>query len=323
MAGGGGDGSSGSPWTLAEAATNAVGDDRVNIKGDGTYNLSTDLSPVNAGSDTALVLWRAYTTSIGDGGRATIAGGASYAVTQTQAFHKWEGLDFTSSKSANVFTNTGGTQLFDRCSFVNEGTGGAAVSSISAGSLLMSRCYLEAGSNRQVLYSEDSIFVYGCRLRRRAEGSIRAVIDCNDSGAQVCVLHSILDGGGASEDGILARQHVTVTDTVIYNVGRHGIHAGFLDTVRVANCIIYGAGGYGIEVTTSSDYPARVLVVNTAMGSVTSGRTNGLADNPEIDSVSLTGDPFTDAANDDFSLNDTSGAGALCRDAGVVVAATV
>lgn len=63
-AGGGGAGTSGDPWTLAEALTSAVAGDRVNIQS-GAYSSGAD-SVSGAGSLTQLVIFRGYNSSIGD-----------------------------------------------------------------------------------------------------------------------------------------------------------------------------------------------------------------------------------------------------------------
>jgi len=64
-AGGGGVGTSGDPWTLAEALTSAVAGDRVNVQSDGPYSLGADTIS-NAGTAAALVIFRGYNSTIGD-----------------------------------------------------------------------------------------------------------------------------------------------------------------------------------------------------------------------------------------------------------------
>lgn len=77
-AGGGGDGSVGTPWTLAEAvaAVNAssISSCRINIKADGTYS-TTGVSITAGGGATGyqeFICFQGYTTTIADGGKATI-----------------------------------------------------------------------------------------------------------------------------------------------------------------------------------------------------------------------------------------------------------
>lgn len=75
LAGGDGDGSVGSPWTLAEAFTNAVAGDRVNVKADGTYSISATLTAASSGSTTQPIIMRGYKTAIGDGHASRTNGG--------------------------------------------------------------------------------------------------------------------------------------------------------------------------------------------------------------------------------------------------------
>lgn len=51
----------------------------------------------------------------------------------------------------------------------------------------------------------------------------------------------------------------------------------------------------------------------------TGGRDDNDSSHADLDGITLTADPFTDAANDDFSLNNTAGGGAVLRDAGYVM----
>lgn len=90
-----------------------------------------------------------------------------------------------------------------------------------------------------------------------------------------------------------------------------------LDTVGcyVANCISYGNTGYGFQATASRP---QAFVVNCAGGSNGLGNFHGtfIPAANQINFVTLTADPFTTAASLDFSLNNTAGGGAACRNAG-------
>ena len=63
-AGGGGAGTSGSPWTFAEAITNAVAGDRINVQSDASYSIGT--TTFGAGIFAAPIIWRGYDSTIGD-----------------------------------------------------------------------------------------------------------------------------------------------------------------------------------------------------------------------------------------------------------------
>jgi hypothetical protein len=63
-AGGGGSGTSGSPWTFAEAITNAVAGDRINVQSDAAYSIGA--TTFGAGVFNSPIIWRGYDSTIGD-----------------------------------------------------------------------------------------------------------------------------------------------------------------------------------------------------------------------------------------------------------------
>ncbi|HEX5323841.1 MAG TPA: hypothetical protein VFW40_08655 [Capsulimonadaceae bacterium] len=88
-------------------------------------------------------------------------------------------------------------------------------------------------------------------------------------------------------------------------------------TIGLVNCIFYGNGGWAVNITTQSQTvgDSRALINHSnAYGSNTSGNLKGLS--AGTGDVSLSGDPFTNRSGQDYSLNNTSGAGAACRAAG-------
>ena len=90
------------------------------------------------------------------------------------------------------------------------------------------------------------------------------------------------------------------SDGFVESSGRSGIFV---------NCLSVIAGAYAWNNGGES------ILLNCAHYQATSGRTQNT---PDIDdgAITLTGDPFTDAAAGDFSLNNTAGAGAVLREAG-------
>lgn len=83
LAAGGGDGSVGSPWTFDEAVNAVTNGQRVNVKDDGIYTIlggAASYAWVDAarcGTPALPVMWRGYTTTIGDGGKARLRNGGS------------------------------------------------------------------------------------------------------------------------------------------------------------------------------------------------------------------------------------------------------
>jgi hypothetical protein len=84
---------------------------------------------------------------------------------------------------------------------------------------------------------------------------------------------------------------------------------------RILNNIITNNGGYGINLTTGAtalnDRLIRGMFDYNAFYSNTSGARNAYSAGAH--DVTLTGDPYTNAAGKDFSLNSTAGAGAAAK----------
>lgn len=88
--------------------------------------------------------------------------------------------------------------------------------------------------------------------------------------------------------------------------------ADHISTIK--NNIFSECSGYGIAVSGSAPIHWRnILIRNNRYYNCTSGFAEG---GTLYGNVELTGDPFTDAANGDFSLNGTASAGAACRSVG-------
>jgi hypothetical protein len=110
----------------------------------------------------------------------------------------------------------------------------------------------------------------------------------------------------------VANRHSIFRNCIFYSNTSSGLEvAGTTARQTVLqNCIVYGNGVSGVIVpgdgTVSGGY--------NAYGSNSSGDRSGFS--AQAGDVSLSGDPFTNAASDDYSLNNTAGAGAACRAVG-------
>lgn len=112
----------------------------------------------------------------------------------------------------------------------------------------------------------------------------------------IAVEHCVLRGGGASGSGIMLA----------------GAAVGGILTV--SDSVIEGWGGYGIG---AEHHPLGRRVRNCAFRSNTSGPVNAtyVPAGVETGRITLTADPFTDAANEDFTPNVEVGGGLLLRGA--------
>jgi hypothetical protein len=153
----------------------------------------------------------------------------------------------------------------------------------------------------------------GCRF---AGNTATCFVATNASRNQFidCLWH---DNTGASTDGVQsshAGAYFNFVNCTIDGCGRHGINLQANASIGAAvNVLLTKNGGYGLSTTATN--PVFTLI-NCADWDNTSGATTGLDSARIYGSVNLSGDPYTDRSSDDYSLNNTSGAGAACRDAG-------
>lgn len=147
----------------------------------------------------------------------------------------------------------------------------------------------------------------GCRATANSVAGIRS------GEAIFCVADA---NTGASTDGfamtnIFGHRHV---GCVAYNNGRHGF-GGDMRSAIFSSCLAISNAGYGWSFD-STGYPT-IVFEDCAAYNNTSGVTSGAALALVINAIAaLTGNPFTNAAAGDFTLNNTAGAGAACRSVG-------
>ncbi len=183
--------------------------------------------------------------------------------------------------------------------------------------------------------------VWGCRIHGaftkgilhssggRATGIIQGnwIDGCSDAGihfdskssftSRIALDNIISNCGGAGIDweGASSTAFNALIGNSIYSCA-DGIKISGVTTaqsITVRNNILSDNSGWGINAVTAANGDATLADFN-AFFSNTSGELNNAAagDND----VTLTADPFTNAASDDFTLNNTAGGGADCKDAG-------
>lgn len=126
------------------------------------------------------------------------------------------------------------------------------------------------------------------------------------------VAGAIGDGIAVNALGINRNIAGTIVGCIIYGNGDDGLSVGDVygqSNMLITGNIFYSNTGYGIRW--GSSVPVGYFADRNAFGSNTAGdRLNISAGSND---VTLTGDPFVDAANGDFNINNTSGAGAALR----------
>lgn len=128
------------------------------------------------------------------------------------------------------------------------------------------------------------------------------------------------NNSGATSDGFTSGGVAsTWLNCTSWGNGRHGYYNGATTTTIVQqaiNCLAVNNAGYGFTATSAVDY-LWLFYCGTQGNSSGSVDTTKIPTANQIGTVTVTVDPFTNAAGNDFSLNATAGGGLACRAAGI------
>ncbi len=121
---------------------------------------------------------------------------------------------------------------------------------------------------------------------------------------------------GASSDGfnVKALYGFGMVNCVSVGNGRHGLVTDtYEQTFAVINNVFSSNGGYGVAFNYNTGWAEPSVNYNAFYNNSSGARSNLTAG---ANDITLTGDPFVDAANGNFALNATAGAGAALKAAG-------
>lgn len=324
LAGGGGDGSIGSPWTLTEALTdsdtNGAGR-RYNIKADGAYTLASDA--VGSGSVSQPCILRGYTTTIGDGNLGRDAEGKLITTNMP-----------TLNLGSGVYWSPGSYIIFESLNFVRSANTNAGI--LHGGNALQ---YVNCR-----LSSTDGTNSGTCALNPQ---NYCAVVDCDIemtgatygngiacSGAYVKIVGCRIKVTGTSANAISANNATTIANCLLYGNGLRGIYGSdpvYVGSLCIVNCTGHLPNGTFLVLPASSSPKYMATAINChvtdstrmfdngyyateevpAMRAYNRTRDNanadrGFGDWPIFSAVTTdTGDDttdYTDASSDDFTL---------------------
>lgn len=157
---------------------------------------------------------------------------------------------------------------------------------------------------------------YGCV----AHGNAGAGIMATTGVASHCIS---INNTGASGDGFVsvAGAYAEFHECIAYGNSRDGFRLYAADeTCRLINCVAAGNTGYQFGANAAMGV---YLMLNCAAKADGSGAFDPNLTNPalfpkQINCITLTADPFVNAAGGNFALNDTPGGGLSCRAAGLL-----
>ncbi len=312
LASGGGDGSSGNPWTLAEGITNEAAGMRLNVLA-GTYaNTSTTRTFAGAGITTAPIWWRGYKTTIGDqdSNNVAVAGTdiPSFTFTTGQmvvsgAQHIFSSLDINSAcvtSGGAVAGNATSLKLY-RVRITNTAANAQAraLTNTSAGtSLVCVACYFKATSSAIIILpSAASQSFEGCIFT----GGTNAF---NNGQANNTLINCVFDSQGSDAIAI-SGTNLTVANCSFYAPAGNGINFTTAITAFIINNYfenVNQALKAAINNTSGTNTNLVTAVSNTYYNCTTN--TLGLGDSPLIfDNGTLGSAGFLAPGSQNFALN--------------------
>jgi hypothetical protein len=301
------------------ALTDAGGDwPRINLQNGSTYSVSAAMTYSN--SSNAITV-QGYNASPGDGGKATISGGSGTSfilLTASGAEFCCRDLVFSgngSTGSANGVVVSGSRCSFERCVFTGMVGSGVDVTAGSINEFI--QCEF-AGNNTSNTASNGGCIGNGSYFERctfhNNTGSSSSGCLTNANGA--VFVDCIFDSNGLNGIRIIGNSGIAATGCSFNGNTSSGIAAtSSWGAASCTNSVFVSNGAYGIDPTGGNGFMA---VRNCAFYSNTSGQVNTSSSRSDVSgSITLTGTPFVSASTGNFALNNTAGAGASCRAAGI------
>lgn len=310
-ASGGGDGSSGNPWTLAESFANYAAGDRINIKA-GTYTTTSTFNTPTSGTATSPVVWRGYKTTIGD-------------MDNTPTSQRVSGTDIPKITGTNYFvlnTNYTGYFTFQNISFEFD-ISGTIIYANNCTLMTLVRCRLiNSNSSGICTYSRYSALrIYDCYLHNSSTTNFTHRTE-SLGGSSVQIFNTVISGGSIGMSGtasscigcIFKNQTSAAIDTsnyssgiisksTFYNSGGDFIRNGSGQSgTYVTDCVFDTCSGYALNLANSNYVLIGCGFFDSSFGS---GRINQ-SDGNEDNNLTLTSSPFVDAAGGDLTIKKTS-----------------
>lgn len=297
------------------------------MKASGTYTFTVTMSiATNGGSGAQATSVKGYTTTRGDRGAATVT---------------------TATNSTVIFTltNNGKIDFYNLLMSNTAGTRAAGFGLSASAQILLANVTMDGFSTGVSGNGANSCYLYLVEVKNSTGDGVSCGSGGNTSTffCQFCYIHGNGDDGLDLSIGAV-NPFWCVSCVIAGNTGygiNFGSNAGNQDTMRgglydsvlasngnsglrtiaddfipfsFSNVIFWNNGGYGAESTGS---PPGYLCIcySNAYGSNTSGARLGWPASLNGD-LTLTADPFTNAAAGDYSLNNTAGGGAVVKATG-------
>lgn len=284
----------------------------------GTYDIGAQLSPAAGDATSGRVTFRAAS-----GASPTLRTTANVKHFNFATFQSYIGLTITTNSGTKTSTAMGDA-------------------SPTANGVLIKNCTID-GLQRGYDNSSSSIYgaIIGCEIKNCVGAGIYdngpsklTIAGCyiHDNGANGChfpitsgeyfITRCIFDtntGDGINTaNAAAASPPMTIFNCTFYGNTGDGIDLSGMTLstncdFTIRNNIFSQNGNYGIRGVSNNDFAMMDYDYNAFYSNTSGALLNVTAGSHD---VTLSGDPFTNAASGDFSLNNTAGAGAACRAVG-------
>lgn len=188
----------------------------------------------------------------------------------------------------------------------------------------LSDCYVSGGSSRTIdTQFNTHVLIDNCWFD--GKGTLASSSLVHLEGFDNVVTNTLVtDGAGVGIDFDIdgaTQEFWFCKNNTVYGCSSHGIALTGTPgtttqprhTFYVVNNLVVGNGGYGINMPQTSLSVETFDIDFNCVFNNTSGGYNGPS--PGANDVTITSDPFTDTASDDYTLNSSSTGGALLKDA--------
>lgn len=313
----------------------AVAGNTIYVKATATYSVTAANTFSLDGTVGNPITSIGYTTTRTDGGMVTVArtSGNITMLSITGDYRRFYNfiVDGISTGTVTGFSLNGAYNLVSNCKAMNFTTAGFAAATTASLTSTFVNCYAAGG----------------------VAGALGGFVSAPTASALSASYFGCVAAGNACT-GFLNQSNATANRQTYMrcisanNTGGtyHGFHTNNLGHVSLFNCVAYGNGGAGLLIDTTAvagagDAPIvlnSVFVNNTGYGISSNGVNLAASGKYQVlmnynafynntagarlnvptgdNSVTLTGDPFTNGGALDFSLNTTAGAGAALRATG-------
>ena len=273
-----------------------------------------------------------YTTTRGDNGKVTITSSTNTGITTFGGSgYGWiiQNFDINcASLGSSYGISNGGYFNIMRNLKISNCTARAILTAGTGGSIEDNEITGCTAACDWAIYANSPVTIIRNYIHDNVSAGIRVL-----SPGTFVAWNLITNNTGAISDGIAttgSQTNITIFQNTIYKSGRHGINVAnaLMREYNIRNNLLVQNVGYGIVGDASAGSAALPMYDGNFYYSNTSGARSNMDDTGSVNAinasspyvnvldVTLSVDPFTNAAGNDYSLNTTAGGGAAVTGAG-------